>query len=132
MKPELGRVVGFASSFINSINIEFPVACVNRALNRYSIAYFPAEPLSGSFAHDRTLPIVHKHFPLIIRHGIFRIHLPPALWLDGELRKEVFFFLINSPEPCGMRNLFDARDGADAAGVCAWQRLNESNAVHDD
>src|SRR5579864_1409988 len=130
MEPELAGIVGSLRSGIDAVNIELPVAGVNRALNWDAVANFPLKSLSGPLADNCAFAVVQESFPLIVRHHEFRIHQPPAFRLNRELRKEILLVLIDSAEPGSVSDLFNARHRSETSLIGFWKRLNKSNTVH--
>ena len=103
----------------------------NRAFNWNAVADFPVEALRGCGSDDGTFAISHERFPLIVRNDEFREDLALVFNIDGELRKEVSFILIDAAEPIVMSDGFHGRDSKDLIAIGHGKRLDNGDFVED-
>jgi hypothetical protein len=89
------------------------------------------ESRGGFRSGDGALTIFHEIGPLIVRDLEFRKDLALIFDVDGELREEILFVLIDAAEPVVVGDGFHAGDAHDFIAIGKWQRLDDGNAIDD-
>src|SRR5580658_4598642 len=99
MEPKLCRIVLRPFGGVDSANIEFPVAWIDRSHDWNAVADLPTEALRSFRADYRAFAISHERGPLVVVNVKLRIHVPIGFLVNREKRNEVFRVLINTAEP---------------------------------
>src|SRR6185437_6744184 len=130
LEPELGFIIGLPRTVVDAIEIELPHATEKSSFDGNAVANFPAEALGRGRAGNCALAVFHKVLPLLFWDIEFRIDPALVIHVNGKLRKEILFVLINAAKPVGIRDLLDAGNSLDLVRICQRQRLDDGCAIN--
>src|SRR5439155_13849299 len=91
---------------------------------------FPAKSLRCALACNRALAIFHKHIPLVVRNNQFWNYLALVFRIDHELRKEVFFILVDSAKPVIVRYVLHPRDAQNLVAIRKRNRIDDGRPIN--